>query len=79
MIIKSNKTLVNDWYAHASFPSSISNKRVRLNILEEELVWFESQTSLDINLASLSWGETNQPLYPLLKKNLLTVRHVVTA
>ena len=50
MIIKSNKTLVNNRYAHTSFPSSIANKRVCLKIVEEELIRFKSHKCLDINL-----------------------------
>ena len=46
MIIKSNNTLVNNLYAHTSFPSSISNKRVCLEMVEEELIRFKSQRSL---------------------------------
>ena len=56
MIIKSIKFLVNNWYAHVSFPSSISNKRLRLKTVDEELIRFESQNSLYINLSSFMVG-----------------------
>ena len=70
MIIKSNKTLVNNWYAHTSFLSSISNKRVCHIIVEEEVIWVES---LWISTYPLSWWESNQHLYPLLNKHLLHI------
>ena len=52
---------------HVSLPPSISNKRVRLEIIEDEFTRFKSQESLDINLSSSLLVGVKPTYLPIVK------------
>ena len=70
---------------HGFFPPYISNKRVDLDIVEDELTRFKAKSLWMSSYPTLPWWESNQHLYPLLNKHLLCIpattvpRDVVTA